>query len=58
MIAARESQIWPCEHAEAAVAGNPHGRVAIVEDSGHPISFDQPDRFNEILLEFLESSST
>ena len=58
MVAARESQIWPCEHAAAAVAGNPHGRVAIVEDSGHPISFDQPDRFNEILLDFLESSST
>ena len=58
MIAARESQIWSYEHAEAAVAGNPHGRVAIVEDSGHAVPFDQPDRLNELLLEFLESSST
>ena len=27
MLAGRESQIWPCEHAEAAVAGSLHGRA-------------------------------
>ena len=53
MLAGRESQIWPCEHAEAAVAGTPHGRALVIEDAGHAISFDQPDRFNEALLDFL-----
>ena len=53
MLAGRESQIWPCEHAEAAVAGSPRGRALVIEDAGHAISFDQPDRFNEVLLEFL-----
>ncbi len=53
MLAGRESQIWPCEHAEAAVAGSARGRALVIEDAGHAISFDQPDRFNEVLLEFL-----
>ena len=53
MLAGRESQIWPCEHAEAAVAGSPRGRALVIEDAGHAISFDQPDRFNEVLLDFL-----
>jgi hypothetical protein len=30
----------------------------IIEDSGHTISFDQPDRFNEVLLEFLRDTAT
>ena len=53
MMAARESQVWPCKHAEAAVADNPRGRAVIVEDSGHAISLDQPDAFNAVLLDFL-----
>ncbi len=53
MLAGRESQVWPCEHAETAVAGSPRGRALVIEDAGHAISFDQPDRFNEVLLGFL-----
>ena len=53
MLAGRESQVWPCEHAEAAVAGTPLGRALVIEDAGHAISFDQPDRLNEALLAFL-----
>jgi non-heme chloroperoxidase len=53
MLAGRESQIWPCEHAEAAVAGSLRGRALVIEDAGHAITFDQPDRFNEVLLDFL-----
>lgn len=55
MIAGRESQVWPCEHAAAAVAGNPYGRAVIIEDSGHAVNIDQPDRFNDVLLDFLGS---
>ena len=53
MVAARGSQVWPCEHAAAAVAGNPLGRSVVVEDSGHAVNIDQADRFNAVLLEFL-----
>lgn len=53
MVAGRQSQVWPCEHAEAAVQGHPLGQAAIVEDSGHAVSLDQPDAFNELLLSFL-----
>jgi pimeloyl-ACP methyl ester carboxylesterase len=55
MIAGRDSQIWPCEHAEAAIAANSFGRAVIIEDSGHTVGFDQPDRFNDVLLEFLRT---
>jgi pimeloyl-ACP methyl ester carboxylesterase len=57
MIAARQSQHWPCEHAEAAIAGNPFGRAVIIEDCGHTIDFDQPDRFHEVLFDFLRDTS-
>ena len=53
MLAARQSQLWPCEHAAAALADNPHGRAVIVDDCGHTVSFDQPDRFVEVLLDLL-----
>ena len=53
MLAGRQSQVWPWEHAEAAVAGSPRGRALVIEDAGHAISFDQPDRFNEALVQFL-----
>lgn len=55
MIAGRDSQYWPCEHAEAAITGNAYGRAVIVEDCGHAVTLDQPDTFNQILLDFLSS---
>ena len=62
MIAGRESQVWPCGHAEAAIAGNTYGRAVVIEDAGHAVSFDQPDQFNTVLLDFLggltDTSST
>jgi hypothetical protein len=54
MVAARESQLWP-EHAAAAVADNPLGRAVVIEDCGHMVTFDQLDRFNEVLLDFLHA---
>jgi pimeloyl-ACP methyl ester carboxylesterase len=53
MVAGRNSQLWPCSHAAAAVGENPFGRVAIVEDAGHATNLDQPDAFDELLLGFL-----
>jgi non-heme chloroperoxidase len=53
MVAGRESQFWPCEHAEAAVQGTPYGQTVLVEESGHAVNFDRPDEFNDVLLAFL-----
>jgi pimeloyl-ACP methyl ester carboxylesterase len=53
MVAGRESQYWPCEHAEAAVRDTAQGRAVVVEDSGHAVNFDRPDEFDRVLLDFL-----
>jgi len=55
MVAGRESQLWPCSHAAAAVGANPNGRVLVVEDAGHATNLDQPDVFDAALLEFTGS---
>jgi non-heme chloroperoxidase len=57
MVAGRESQLWPCEHAAAAIADNPLGRAVVIEDCGHMVTFDQLDLFNEVLLDFLRTTS-
>ncbi|MDH2444803.1 alpha/beta hydrolase [Amnibacterium sp. CER49] len=53
MVAGRDSQLWPCEHAAAAIAGNPRGRAIVIDDCGHAVNIDRPDRLNEELLRFL-----
>jgi non-heme chloroperoxidase len=53
MVAARDSQFWPCAHAAAAVEDNPHGRAVVLDDCGHAANLDQPDAFNTELLTFL-----
>jgi pimeloyl-ACP methyl ester carboxylesterase len=53
MVAGRDSQFWPCEHAEAAVAGNPSGRAVVLEDCGHGVNLDRVEEFDTVLLEFL-----
>jgi len=53
MVAGRESQFWPCEHAAATVRDNPLGRHVVIDNCGHGVNLDQPDRFNDQLLGFL-----
>jgi pimeloyl-ACP methyl ester carboxylesterase len=52
-IAGRESQLWPCEHATAAAATHSRATTLTIEDSGHGVNVDQPDRVDEALLKFL-----
>ncbi|MFC4950672.1 alpha/beta fold hydrolase [Pseudonocardia sp. GCM10023141] len=56
MVAARESQFWPCEHAAAAIAGNPLGRAVVLEDCGHAANIDQVEPFNAAMLAFLREA--
>ena len=53
MMAGRDSQHWPCEHAAASVIGNDHGTALVLEDCGHAMNIDRPDEFNDALLKFL-----
>jgi pimeloyl-ACP methyl ester carboxylesterase len=53
MVAGRDSQLWPCEHAAATAADNPLSRAVVIDDCGHGVTFDQPDAFNDHLLAFL-----
>lgn len=53
LVAGRESQLWPCEHAEASVVGAAHARAVVLEDCGHAVNIEQPEAFNAELLGFL-----
>lgn len=53
MVAGRDSEFWPSEHAAAAVAANPLGRSAVLEECGHAANLEQPQAFNRLLLEFI-----
>lgn len=53
MVAARESQYWPWEHATASVEGLPDGRAVVLDDCGHAANLHRPEAFNAALLEFL-----
>ena len=53
MVAGRDSQLWPCSHAEAAVGDHALGRSVVIDDAGHATNFDRPDEFNGVLLAFV-----
>ncbi|MBN6039600.1 alpha/beta fold hydrolase [Amycolatopsis sp. 195334CR] len=52
MVAGRESQFWPCEHAGAAIRDTRSGRAVVLEDAGHATHLDRPDAVNDALLAF------
>ena len=53
-IAGAESEFWPAEHAAASATLNAHGTSTIIERDGHAANIEQPQRFNEALLGFLQ----
>lgn len=54
LLAGRDSQLWPYEHATVAAASNRLARVLVLDDCGHAANIDQPDLVNAALLEFLK----
>ena len=53
LIWGRHDHLFPAVHAESAVAKLPNGRVEIFEDSGHTPQMEEPERFNQLVLDFL-----
>lgn len=54
-IAGAESEHWPCSHAAASAALAPIGSSTVIPDDGHAANIEQPEAFNQILLDFAES---
>ena len=53
LVAGRDSELWPCEHAAAAAVLNPRATAVVIDDCGHAANAEQPEAFNSILGEFL-----
>jgi pimeloyl-ACP methyl ester carboxylesterase len=45
------------EEAREIASGAPHGRLEVFEETGHFPSRDRPERFNELLREFLDAAN-
>ncbi|WP_193071168.1 MULTISPECIES: alpha/beta fold hydrolase [unclassified Brevibacterium] len=54
-VAGAESEHWPAAHATAAAGLAPIGSSTVIPNDGHAANIEQPDAFNQILLEFAES---
>lgn len=54
-VAGAESEHWPSAHASASAGLAPIGSSAVIPNDGHAANIEQPDAFNEILLEFAGS---
>ena len=50
--------IFPASHARAAMHRIPHGRLEIFDDSGHTPQMEEPDRFNRLVLDFLQEPAS
>lgn len=53
LVVGAEDELLPVDEAREIVALAPRGRLEVVEDAGHLVNLDRPDRFNAILREFL-----
>jgi pimeloyl-ACP methyl ester carboxylesterase len=55
MVAARDSDYWPYEHATSCAQRGPNVRAAVIDHCGHAANIEQPETFNRILLDFIRS---
>ncbi|MCW5876195.1 MAG: alpha/beta fold hydrolase [Anaerolineales bacterium] len=51
-----EDQVIPHSEAEAMAAALPHARLELLEGAGHVPNLEQPERFNQVVLDFLANS--
>jgi 2-hydroxymuconate-semialdehyde hydrolase len=55
IIEGQYDKLKPAGWAAEAAAPIPDARVVVIEDAGHCPQIEQPDRFHEVLLDFLRS---
>ena len=48
-------EVLPVDEAREIVAAAPQGRLEVFPGAGHLLSVEQPEEFNGVLLDFLES---
>jgi pimeloyl-ACP methyl ester carboxylesterase len=53
VVGAAEDAAVPPAHAEVLAAGLPRAELHIIADAGHMANLEQPERFNRILVDFL-----
>ncbi|MBD0347706.1 MAG: alpha/beta fold hydrolase [Thermoleophilia bacterium] len=53
LVVGRQDELLSIEEAREIAALAAHGRAEVVEGAGHIVSRDTPERFNELLLDFL-----
>lgn len=53
VIAAEQDQAIPVENSRIIAAGLPDARLTILPAGGHLVNLEQPQKFNEAILEFL-----
>ena len=57
VITGDEDRVYPPELAERMARRIPGAKLVVLEDCGHLSNLEQPERFNEVLLEFLNENS-
>jgi pimeloyl-ACP methyl ester carboxylesterase len=55
IIHGEQDQIIPLAEAEAMMEAIPDAELVIIKDAGHLPNLEQPDEFNEAVIEFLEA---
>jgi pimeloyl-ACP methyl ester carboxylesterase len=55
VVVGTEDPFLPVDEAREIVDSAPNGRLEVIEGAGHFTSIDRPNRFNELLTEFLAS---
>ena len=56
VITGDEDRVYPPELAERMARRIPGAKLVVIADCGHLSNLEQPERFNEVLLDFLLSS--
>jgi 3-oxoadipate enol-lactonase len=54
VITGDQDRVYPPELAERIARRIPGAKLAVLEDCGHLSNLEQPERFNQVLLDFLQ----
>jgi len=53
VVVGDQDEVLPVEEAQQIAASAPNGRIEVVQEAGHLVNLDAPERFDQILLELL-----